>query len=293
LVSSSADNYQVRAVSRALKILTSFTVENPYSNLMNYPKCWDSQEHIITSPELSCQRGFVNKVSDGYSLGTKAFEIGSTFYLTHMPFARAARAHMVRLVDKWQLSANLAVLDKAEVLYVDVLEPNQPLRVKFSIGSRLGIHCTALGKVLVSEIPSADVRKILAAKGMRRYTPNTIVDPDKFIELLAEVHEKGYAVDNEEVIVGVRCIAAPIRDSSGMIVNALSLSGPTSYLTVDKVPELAASLVKSAGEISAMSLRRVNLLMPYMMPLRKSQSFRSGIARRYPRCHTWPRELRA
>jgi DNA-binding IclR family transcriptional regulator len=255
LVSSSADNYQVRAVSRALKILTSFTVEKPILQLNELSQMLGIHKSTL-SRLLNClvREGFVNKVSDGYSLGTKAFEIGSTFYLTHMPFARAARAHMVRLVDKWQLSANLAVLDKAEVLYVDVLEPNQPLRVKFSIGSRLGIHCTALGKVLVSEIPSADVRKILAAKGMRRYTPNTIVDPDKFIELLAEVHEKGYAVDNEEVIVGVRCIAAPIRDSSGMIVNALSLSGPTSYLTVDKVPELAASLVKSAGEISAMSL---------------------------------------
>jgi len=171
--------------------------------------------------------------------------------VTRLPVAQIARGYMPKLVDKWQLSANLAVLDNDEILYVEVLEPSQPLRVKFSVGSRAGIHCTALGKVLVSEMPWGQVERILKNKGMPQYTARTITDPERYRECLETVRREGYALDSEEIIDGVRCVAAPIRNRSGQIVSALSLSGPVTVFTDAMLSDVIKDLKAVTAEVSS------------------------------------------
>ncbi|MGI6666554.1 MAG: IclR family transcriptional regulator [Bacillota bacterium] len=247
-----SSNYQVRAVSRALRILQAFTPERPVHNLSDLSRSLGLHKSTMLRllSSLEAER-FIEKTKDGYRLGTKVFELGSAYYVTSLSVAQIARGYMPRLVDEWQLSANLAVLDHDEVLYVEVLEPSQPLRVKFSVGSRAGIHCTALGKVLTSEMPWAHVENVLKTKGMPRYTASTITTPERFRECLAAVRSEGYALDQEEIIEGVRCVAAPIRDRTGRIVSALSLSGPLSVFSDRILNDVISDLKRVTSEISS------------------------------------------
>jgi len=245
-------NYQVRAVSRALRILTAFTPENHTLTLSNLSTELDLHKSTLIRL-LSCleAEGFIEKTDGGdYRLSIKAYEIGSAYYLSRLSVAQVARSYTTKLVERWQLSANQAVLDHDEIVYIDIVEPNQPLRVKFSIGSRAEVHCTALGKVLVSEMDPSSVLAILAAKGMKRYTPKTITDPDRYLESLAAVRALGYALDQEEIIHGVRCVAAPIRGANGQIISALSLSGPTSFFVEKMTPPVVESLIEATSQIS-------------------------------------------
>jgi IclR family acetate operon transcriptional repressor len=152
-------------------------------------------------------------------------------------------------------SVNLAVLDGDEIVYVAQVQPSANfMRMFTEVGRRTFPHSTAVGKAMLAHRPDDEVRRLLARTGMRRYTEHTITDPDEFLAALAETRERGFALDEGEQEVGVRCVAVAVPDAPQPM--ALSMSGPLPRMGDDVIRLAAPVLHKTAAAISA-ELNRV------------------------------------
>ena len=116
-------------------------------------------------------------------------------------------------------------------------------------GKTLPMHCTSCGKAMLSYMTEDEVRAVIDRWGMAASTGHTITEPDKLIEELRVSRERGYAVDNEEESVGVRCVAAAVRTSSGKVAGAVSVSGSAVHMTDDRVEQYSRLLINAAAEL--------------------------------------------
>jgi len=168
-----------------------------------------------------------------------------------------ARPYLARLVEETGETANMALLDGDEVVYVAQVPSRHSMRMFTEVGRRVLPHSTGVGKVLLAHTPEDQVRALLGRTGMPAATEKTITTPEGFLEALAHVREAGYATDDNEQEIGVRCIAVSVPDSPTSA--AISISGPAGRVTdaaTDKfVPlmhevaaDLSAALASSAGQ---------------------------------------------
>ena len=247
-------NYQVRALSRALRILRLFSTERSelsLSEISDLSKL--NKSTILRLLSVLKEERFIeqNPSNEKYSLGIRVFEVGSVYLLCQLRVNQVARVFVENLCNKVKLSTNLAILDNGDVLYVGIEEPQKMIRLNISIGSRFGAHYSALGKVLLSNLSEDMVDAIIKQKGgLEERTEKTITSPEELKEHLKLVKELGYAIDDEEGIIGIKCIAAPIFDYSGKNVAALSISGMTVELTDERIPELVSELKETTQQIS-------------------------------------------
>jgi IclR family transcriptional regulator, KDG regulon repressor len=244
--------YQIRAVERALEVLATFSASEPTMTLARIAQKTGLHKATLVRMLRSLESlGFISQTSGGaYELGIKVFELGSVYYVTHLRIEPLARPAMERLAERWHLTANLAVLDHGQIVYVGIVEPRRALRVQFSVGSRFAVHCTALGKALAADLADPELDSLLTQQGLPRFTDRTIVDADEFKRHLQGVQERGYAIDDGEAIPNVRCVAAPILDFSGRAVASISLSGSALDVTDDAVPEIASTLQQACADVS-------------------------------------------
>lgn len=134
---------------------------------------------------------------------------------------------MEELVQRFGETIHLAVLDGFEVVYMEKREGTRAVAISASaVGSRLPAHCSGVGKVLLADRPWNEVRALIPSTGLPRFTPNTITTAAELAEELKRVREQGYAYDNEEAIPEICCVAAPLRDHTGSVVAAISISVP-------------------------------------------------------------------
>lgn len=190
--------------------------------------------------------GFVRQDPDTrlYKLGIKALELGSRF-LEGLELRDIALPLLRELMTKTGETAHLGIMDGNDVIYVEKVESNRALRLSSRIGARVPAHCTALGKAMWAYLPEDRLNAILS-NGLPARTATTITSPTAFKEVLTEVRNLGYSVDNMENEEGVRCIAAPIFDYTKRVMGAISISGPVMRVTEEAIPEMG-SLVKEAA----------------------------------------------
>jgi DNA-binding IclR family transcriptional regulator len=194
-------------------------------------------------------RGYIeqDRKSGNYRLGIKTFEIANVF-LHHLGLRRQARPILEELVNRCDETANLAVLDGSDVIYVLMHETSQTVRIVLRLGQRLPAHCTAAGKAQLA-FESADRLQLLYKdRPLRKLTDNTISSAEALREHLREVARVGFALDNEEFESGVRCIAAPVKDYSRKVVASVGVSGPLSRFSMERIEKELVPLVKEAGE---------------------------------------------
>jgi DNA-binding IclR family transcriptional regulator len=177
--------------------------------------------------ESLVRSGFVrqNPATEKYTVGAQAVQLGIAA-LSSFDITAVAPPCLRALVAETGESAFLAVLDDGEVVYLFKEEGSRAIRTTARLGSRRPAHCTALGKSFLATMPPAEARAILERKGMPRLTDHTITSLPAMWQELAAVRTRGYAVDREEVELGLICLAAPIRDYSGQTVAAVSMAGP-------------------------------------------------------------------
>lgn len=160
------------------------------------------------------------------------------------------------MADLWrstQETVNLGVLDRGMLLYIDVMESPHDFRLVSRIGTRRSLHVTALGKALAAFLPASQCERTLAAIVFQRVTPKSIPNMAQFRAELDKVRRQGYAVDNEEVLLGCRCISAPILNSENVAIAALSVSGPVTRVGMTQVPGLAKE-VKAAARAASIAM---------------------------------------
>lgn len=178
-----------------------------------------------------------------YRLGPAIVQLSRSL-LTKMPLREAAKPFLLNLVQETGECAHLGIHSQGKVLYIDQVESTQALRVNTEVGFMAPLHCTALGKVLLAW----DVATLTGE--LESYTPRTQVDP-KLLQLeLDKTRSLGYATDDEEFTIGVRCVAAPVIDYRGKVIGALGISGPASRITTDKLPDMAEKVTAVASALS-------------------------------------------
>ena len=249
-------NYNVRAVERAVQILSSLDDEHPERSLSEIAQATGlprSTVHRIVVTLLNC--GFIERGADGekYRLGLRLAGLGLGV-LHRLNFRREALPYMQQLVERFQEICTLGVFDHGQVLYVEIVHSKHTLTIAARVGRHLPAHCTASGKVFLALLPPEVVEPVLNAP-LAAYTEKTITSPARLQEELETVRQRGYGLDDEEFEVGIRAVAVPIRDVDGNVIAEMSMPGPTNRLTPERVSEIAEALVETADAISAHVLR--------------------------------------
>jgi len=195
-------------------------------------------------------RGYLDRTSDGnYRLGRKFFERQPEGN-GQQALIQAARPAMKNLLDSCKETLNLGIIDGGEVVIIETLESPLTVRMSSKIGNRRFLHSTALGKVLLAALPEKDVQRIVRARGLPRFTDNTITTWRALTVELEKVRQQGYAFDNCENEADGRCVAAPIFGPGRSAVAALSISGPLPRMTMPRARAFLKTLCETCKTIS-------------------------------------------
>ncbi|MFI0406415.1 IclR family transcriptional regulator [Actinomadura sp. 3N508] len=194
-------------------------------------------------------KGYVRQEpSKRYALGPRLVRLGEG---AGRLLGTWAQPVLSRLVDAVGETANMAVLEGDEAVYVAQVPSKHSMRMFTEVGRRVQPHCTGVGKALLSQLSDERVRGILARTGMDAHTPNTLTDVDTLLAELKRIREQGYALDDEEQELGVRCVAVPLQGAPAL--TALSVSGPSGRMTSDAVPNVVP-IMQDAAERFAKEL---------------------------------------
>jgi IclR family acetate operon transcriptional repressor len=182
-------------------------------------------------------------------IGLKTFSVGNAF-LNRRDFIASSRPYMRRLVQQCGETVTLGVIDDGEAVYVGQVQSSEMMRVIVKLGSRTPIHASGIGKTLLASMTEKGVSNILQRKGLARFTDHTIDNLTDLRKELTHIRKLGYALDDEERAIGLRCVAATIFDENGVALAALSLSGPKARITDSRLTDLGAATRQMADEVT-------------------------------------------
>ncbi len=189
--------------------------------------------------------GYVRQdASRRYALGARLIRLGE---IAARGLGAGAMPQLRQLADRVGETANMALLDGDDVVYIAQVPSVHSMRMFTVVGRRVSPHCTGVGKALLSQLPVEDAAALLGRTGMTPQTPQTLTDPDALIEQLALIRERGWAVDAGEQELGVWCVAAPVVGAPAPV--AISVSGPSGRVTEERVEEIAPTLCAVAVEV--------------------------------------------
>ena len=191
--------------------------------------------------------GYVARNQDGsYRLTFHLFEVGNSVLHSHNLIDPAHRS-LLQLSHETGYTVNHAVLYEDRTLYIDKVSPQTYLHIDRATGEVEPLHCTSLGKVLLAFQPEEECSRILQGMTLTAFTPNTITDRAHLADELDRVRRRRYAVDDQELSLELRCLAAPVLMPDTTLVSAVSISGPADRLLPESVPSLLP-LLQSAVE---------------------------------------------
>ncbi|MFQ3620416.1 MAG: IclR family transcriptional regulator [Spirochaetales bacterium] len=184
-----------------------------------------------------------------YTLGIRLLELGQEAQV-NFELRRVASPVLQQLNRDIDETVHLTVLDKDEVLYVDCYESSKRLRTYSVIGVRAPLYCTAVGKAILAFLEEDERAQLLNRINLERFTPNTLTNREALLKDLEEVRKRGYSLDNIEHEEGVRCVGAPIYNNKGRVCASLSISGPSSRITEERISFYGSKVTQTAQEIS-------------------------------------------
>jgi IclR family KDG regulon transcriptional repressor len=244
------ETYTIRAVNNALNLLEEFKGDRDELGVTELSKRLNLHKNKIFRLLATLEaKGYIeqNKATENYRLGVKSLELGQT-YLKQLGLVRQAKPFLRAIVEKCNEMAYVGIIRQNSVIYLDVEEASQIVKVASRVGWRLPIHCTAIGKAQIAYASEEELEKLGILNHMERFTPNTIVDKGEFIKHIKEVAKRGYALDNEEYNPEVRCVGVPVRDYTGRVVGGISVCGPSFRMTDELLKTKIIPVVKDAGE---------------------------------------------
>lgn len=187
-----------------------------------------------------------NEETQLWMIGVEAFRIGGSFS-RRIRVVEAGRPMLRALMDETGETANMAIADDGDVVFVSQVETHEPIRAFHRPGTRAHMHASGIGKALMADLDADEFDTWMARKGLAAYTANTITDPDALRAEMTLIRQRGWAIDNEERTLGMRCVAASIYNEFGEAIAGISVSGPTVRLP-DKVLTEYGVLVRRAAD---------------------------------------------
>jgi len=243
---------RLSSVATAIALLKAFSedeVEIGISLLAKRLGVAKSTAHRLATTLVSEGLLEQDRATGKYRLGIALFRLG-TLVRRRMNVSEEARPHLFSLREKTNETVHLAILDGADIMYVYFLESTQAIRMRSDLGGRKPAYCTAEGQAILAFSP-AEVVQSAIRRGLHARTPQTITDADKLLRALDTVRQKGCAIEDEESEIGVRCIAAPIRNDTGEVVAAVGVAGPVSRLSKKALTAFMPHVIATAEAISA------------------------------------------
>jgi DNA-binding IclR family transcriptional regulator len=246
------NGYNVRAVERALQILSCFDDRHPEKGVSEIAQAMGLHKattHRIMTTLLNY--GYLERTADGqkYRLGLAVAELGYRV-IRRLDLRREALPYMTQLVQQFDEACDLSVFDHSTVFYVHVIQGHHALTIAAAVGQRLPVHCTASGKIMLAFLPH-ERRKESLSQPLVSFTDKTITSRSELERQLEGFQQQGYGFDDEEYEAGIRAVAAPILNRDGQAIAAISMPGPTGRMTLDRIPEIAGALKQAASEISS------------------------------------------
>lgn len=249
-----------KAVVKTMKILECLSCESSF-RITDLVKRISDTNHDLRMNKSTVYRflsslkelDFVRQdpETERYSLTLRLFEIGMSV-LERTEIWREAQPIIKRVAQQTEETVHLAALENKSLVYLIKMESAKNLRVSMMsrVGQNAPTYCTGLGKILLAYLPPARVKEILKTEKMVRYTDRTITRRADLTRELAAIRERGYAMDNEEHELGVRCLAAPVYDNCDNVCAAISIAMPSVRLTDDEIPRYREIVMAAGAEIS-------------------------------------------
>jgi IclR family pca regulon transcriptional regulator len=244
-----------QSLERGLAILSSFRSAQPLlgvSDLSRRVGLSRSTTHRYVATLAAL--GYLQQDVDTrkYRLGPRVLDLGFSA-INSMELRHISAPYLKALSEKTGRTVNMAVLDGAEIVYIERCRGGGPREIDLNlhVGSRLPAYCTSMGKVLLAYLPAAELNILLDGVKLPRRGPNTITSKRALLKELEQVRTLGVATNNEELAYGLRSIAAPVRSQTGEVVAAINIAVHRSLVTMDELlDDLAAALGETAREIS-------------------------------------------
>ena len=243
--------YSVQAVTNAIRILEALGEAEHEQSIPELCTKLDLTKSNVNKLLATLERfGYIdsNKYTGNFRLGVKTFQI-SQAYINKLSLTEIALPLQKELRDKVNESVYISVLRKDNIVYLSVVETDAPVRVMPRIGNVGSAYATATGKIQLAYQEEREV-ETLYAEPFAAYTENTIRTMDVLLKELAVIREQGYALDNEEYEMGVRCLAAPIKNFMGNVIAGISISSPIERMSEARVEEIAPLLLSVAHKLS-------------------------------------------
>jgi IclR family acetate operon transcriptional repressor len=182
-------------------------------------------------------------------VGLQAFTVGAGF-LASRDWVAQSHPYMRRLMEQAGETANLAILDGTEAVFIDQVQCHETMRTIVRIGSRVPLHASGVGKAIFATLADEQIDAIFKVKGLPRITDNTITAPETMWASLRVIRQRGFSFDDEEHLVGTRCVASAIYDEHAESLGAISVAGPVSRLSDARIRQLGPVVAHVAEEIT-------------------------------------------
>lgn len=244
--------YTVKSLVKALSILEVLAEdENPAPNLTQISR--RLHLHISTVHRLLVnlvRQGFVEEAPSpgGYQLSYRVLRMGLRV-LERLDFRRVAQPLLRELNAQTKETVHLAILQEGRAISIEKFHSPQPVGLDARLGGVMPLHCTGVGKTLLAYQGEEYLDQIAHSPGLERFTAHTLVNLSQLRKELEHIREQGYAVDHEEAVEGLRCVAGPVFDHSGRIVAAFSVAGPATRLTAARITDLARLVRETSRQI--------------------------------------------
>lgn len=241
----------VRVIDRALDIIELLAQEDRPMKLHEIvEKSGMSKTTVYRLLSTLCARNYAEKREDGsYGIGYKLIETAST-QINSLELLSESKPFLRRIAKEFDLNSHMGLLEKGDVVYIERLDVFPGTWLYTRVGYRSPAYCSSIGKVLMSCLSGEELDETLAQCSFKKYTKNTITDPEALKRSLHQIRRQGWAMDDEEYQEGHRCIGAPIFDYRGCAAAAMSVSGDHGALSDERVPEVIRAVKETAAEIS-------------------------------------------
>jgi len=210
------------------------------TTVYNHLKTLESEELVV-------------KEGDEYRLGLRFLSFGGSVR-RQIPLYQIVKPELNRIADQTNETATYLTEECGRGVYIESISTNPNRNIDIYPGLRVPLHASSLGKTILAEVPEKRVQEVIDTHGLAAHTPQTITDPERLNEELETVRDQGFAVDDEEFMRGLRCVAAPITRDGDTVLGAIGISAPTSHVDDDRFFNEFPDIVRSAANVIHLNL---------------------------------------
>lgn len=244
--------YLIQSVDRALQVLNLLSKEDrlSVSDISDELEMSHTTAYRMLQNLEAHSLAMFDEHTQTWSVGSQSVVLSSSF-LRNNSFIQTSQKCLVELMEKTNETVSMAIVKKnCDVTLICQIAAKQTTRANFFVGYQLPVHASGIGKAALANLEPAEIKAVLRNQDLTKFTDNTIDDKEALSEELSKIHLRGYAIDDEEVTIGMRCLAVPVFDGAGKLSAGISVSGPTHRLSEERYDEIGAELQQVAKKLS-------------------------------------------